>query len=165
MAKPGFARTDISEVIFRLSMCLVLVGTIIFGASERTNAASSAVGAPDIRVFSADPLILPDGGHAVYMFEVYDATKIQVVEAGEIINEYSGPASTTSKGQATGRTTYQIRSGAGDTFEAILIARNAGGEQKKTLTLSFETKRQTKSTSLIPPVSDNGTAKKNENKW
>ena len=150
--------------IFRLCLCLAVVGVAIFGAAERTAAASTAGSPPQIRAFSADPLILPDGGHAVYMFEVYDATKIQVVEAGEIINEYSGPASTTSKGQATGRTTYQIRSGTGNTFETILIARNAGGEQKKTLALSFETKRQPKAGSLIPPVSDIATAKKKESK-
>jgi len=164
MGKQGFARIASSEAVFRLCMCLMLVGVVIFGAADRTAAASTAASLPEIRAFNANPLILPDGGHAVYMFEVYDATKIQVVEAGEIINEYSGPPATTSKGQATGRTTYQIRSGSGNTFEAILIARNAGGEQKKTLTLSFETKRQPKAGSLIPPVSDIATAKKKEGK-
>ena len=150
--------------ILRLCLCLVVVGIIISGAAEHTAAASATGSPPDIRAFSADPLILPDGGHAVYAFEVWNATKIQVVEAGETINEYSGPPSTTSKGKASGRTTYQIRTGPGDTFEAMLIASNAGGIQRKTLTLSFATKFKPAATSQIPPVSDNGT-KARTSKW
>ena len=157
MGKLGFARIFRFKGIFRLCMCLVVVGIIILGAAERSAAASAMGSPPEIKAFSADPLILPDGGHAVYMFEVYNATKIQVIEAGEIINEYNGPPSTTSKGKATGRTTYQIRSGPGNTFDTTLIARNTGGEQKKTLTLSFATKSKPKTDSLIPPVSDNQT--------
>ena len=150
--------------IFRLCMCLVVVGIIILGAADHTAAASATGSPPDIRAFSADPLILPDGGHAVYMFEVWNATKIQVIEAGEIINEYNGPPSTTSKGKANGRTTYQIRAGLSDTFETTLVASNPGGTQKKTLTLSFATKSKPTSTSRISPASDNGT-KARISKW
>ncbi|MCX6005289.1 MAG: hypothetical protein NT082_06420, partial [Chloroflexi bacterium] len=149
--------------IFRLCLCLVVVGIIILGAAERTAAASAAVSAPVIKAFSADPLILPDGGHAVYMFEVYDSTKIQVIEAGEIIIEYNGPPLTTSKGKSNGMTTNQIRTGNMDKFDTILRASNAGGTRQSSVTVLFATKSQPKTDSLIPPVSDNNTGKKN--KW
>ena len=163
MGKLGFVRICSFKGIFRLCLCFVVVGIIIFGATGRTAAASTTGSLPDIRAFTADPLTLKDGDHAVYMFEVYDATKIQVVEAGEIINEYNGPPSTVNKGKAMGRTTYQIRTGDMDAFDTILRASNPSGQREQKLTISFATKSELQPASLIPPVSDNETGKKN--KW
>ena len=163
MGKQGLAKIHKFSGIFRLCMCLVLVGIINFGAAEVTIAASATGSLPVIRVFTGDPLTLPDGGHVVYIFEVYDATKIQVVEAGEIINEYNGPPSTNSKGKSIGRTTYQIRTDGMDTFDTVLRANNPSGQQEQRLSISFATKSKPAPASPIPPVSDNETGKRN--KW
>jgi len=163
MRKLGLARIFRFKGIFGLCMCLVLVGIIILSAAERTAAATATGSLPVIKVFTGDPLTVPDGGHVVYMFEVYDGTKIQVIEAGEIIDEFNGPPLTTSKGKANGRTTYQILTGDSTKFKTVLSARNGNGKVEKTLEISVDTKRQPKPTSLIPPVSDNKTDKKN--KW
>jgi hypothetical protein len=163
MGKLGFARIHRFSGILRLCVCLVLVGTIILGATEGIAAADVAAGLPVIKVFSGDPLTVPDGGNAVYTFEVYDGTKIQVIENGEIIDEFNGPPSTTSKGKANGRTTNQIRTGSMDSYGTILRASNPNGQQEKKLTIAFATKSKPRTTSLIPPVSDNGTG--NKNRW
>jgi hypothetical protein len=163
MGKQGFARIHRFSGIFRLCMCLVLVGIIISGAAAPAAAASAGGSLPVIKMFIGDPPIVPDGGHVKYKFEVYDGTKIQIWENGVILNEYSGPPGTMSRGETSGMTTYQIRSGPRDTFEAMLIASNAGGIQKKTLTLTFATKSKPKPPSLIPPVSADRTG--NKNRW
>jgi hypothetical protein len=160
MGKLGFARIHRLSGIFRLCVCLVLIGIIILGAAEGIAAADVAAGLPVIKMFSGDPLTVPDGGNAVYTFEVYDGTKIQVIENGEIIDEFNGPPSTTSKGKANGRTTNQIRTGSMDSYNTILRASNPNGRQEKKLTIEFATKSKPKTTSLIPPVSDIGTSKK-----
>ena len=152
MRKLGLARIFRFKGIFGLCMYLVLVGIIILSAAERTVAATATGSLPVIKVFTGDPLTLPDGGHAVYMFEVYDGTKIQVIEAGEIIDEFNGPPLTTSKGKANGRTTYQILTGDSTKFKTVLSARNGNGKVEKTLEISVDTKRQPKPTSLIPPA-------------
>jgi len=163
MGKLDCAKIRSFKGILRLCMCLVVVGIIILSAGERTAAASTTGSMPVIKVFTGDPLTLPDGGHVVYMFEVYDATKIQVIEAGEIINEYNGPPSTVNKGKAMGRTTYQIRTGDMDAFDTILRASNPSGQREQKLTISFATKSELQPASLNPPVSDNETGKRN--KW
>lgn len=150
--------------ISRLCLCLAVVGIITFGAAESAAAASTTGSPPVIKAFSAEPLTLKDGGSALYMFEVWDATKIQLIEAGNIIKEINGPPATNYKGKATGRTTYQIRTGGSNTFDTILLASNASGNQEKKLTLSFETKLQPRTTSLIPPVTDDQT-KARTPKW
>ena len=161
MGKLGFARIHRFSGIFRLFTCLVLVGIIISGAAAPATAASATGSAPVIKMFTGGPLTVPDGGHVVYKFEVYNGTKIQIWEAGVLLNEYSGPPDTTSKGETSGMTTYQIRTGSGDTFEAMLIASNAGGAEKKTLTLTFATKSKPKPPSIVDAVSIDGTGKKN----
>ena len=163
MRSLNWARIFRFKGIFGLCMCLVLVGIIILSAAERTAAAPATGSLPVIKVFTGDPLTLPDGGHVVYTFEVYDATKIQVVEAGYIINEYNGPPSTTSKGTSIGGTTYQIRTDGMDKFDTVLRANNLNGQRVQKITISFATKSKPKPTSLIPPVSDNRTG--NKNKW
>jgi hypothetical protein len=132
--------------IFRLCLCIAVIGVIILVAADRTIAATSVSGSPpEIKIFSADPLTLKDGGAALYTFVVSGATDMQVTEAGAIIKSISGPSSTNLKGTVKGRTTYQIRIGNSNTFETVLVARNRSGVQKKTLTLSFETKLPSKS--------------------
>jgi hypothetical protein len=98
-------------------------------------------------------MTLPDGGQAMYKFEVSGATDVQVMEAGALIKEINSPPGTTLHGNARGRTTYEIRTGNINTFDTVLIAINGGGQQKKTLTLSFLTKLPQGSSSLAP--SDN----------
>jgi hypothetical protein len=161
MGKLGFARIHSFSGIFRLCLCFVLVGIIVLGAAERAVAAPAMGSLPVIKAFTGDPLTVPDGGHVVYTFEVYDGTKIQVIENGEIIDEFNGPPLTTSKGKANGRTTYQIRKGNMDSYDTILRARNPNGQKEQKLTILFATKSKPKPTSLIQPVSDNGTSKKN----
>jgi len=163
MGKLGLVKIRRFSGIFSLCLCLVLVGITVLSAAGRADAATATGSLPVIRVFTGDPLMLPDGGHVVYIFEVYDATKIQVVEAGEIINEYNGPPSTTNKGKASGRTTYQIRTAGMDTFDTILRASNPSGQREQRLSISFATKSELPPASLTPPVSDNGTVKRN--KW
>ena len=126
--------------IFTLFLCLAMVGTIILGADASSAASSAAGSLPEIKVFSADPSTLKDGGFALYTFEVSGAMDMQVVEAGALIKSINSPARGNLKGSVKGRTTYQIRTGNSNTFETVLVARNKSGEQKKTLTLSFETK-------------------------
>ncbi len=143
--------------ILRLFLCLAVIAIAILGVDESTAASSAAGNPPEIKAFSADPLTLKDGGSALYTFEVTGAANIQVMEAGAIIKEINSNRSSNFKGTARGRTTYQIRTGNINTFETMLIARNAGGEKKKALTLSFETKLPPVSASLVASGSDNRT--------
>ncbi|MHB8085929.1 MAG: hypothetical protein ACYDHZ_08885 [Dehalococcoidia bacterium] len=149
--------------IFSLSLCLALLGIIILGVTERTDAASVTGSLPEIKVFSAAPLTLPDGSSSLYTFVVSGATNMRVVEAGEIIKEINSPPDTTLNGTVKGRTTYEIRVDSINTFDTVLIAKNGSGEQKKTLTLSFATVLPQQSTSLAPG-SDNQT-KARTPKW
>lgn len=134
-----------------------MLGIIIPGTAERTDAASAIGSPPEIKLFSAVPLILPDGGSALYTFVVSGATNLKVVEAGEIIKEINSPPDTTLNGNVRGRTTYEIRIDSINTFDTVLIAKNGSGEQKKTLTISFATLLPPQSATLVPPVSDNQT--------
>ena len=163
MGKLGFAKIHRLSGIFRLCMCLVLVGIIILGAAEGIAAADTAAGLPVIKMFTGDTLTVLDGGHVVYKFEVYNGTKIQIWEAGALLNEYSGPPDNTSKGETPGMTTYQIRKGNMDSYDTILRASNSNGQREQKLKISFATKSKPKTTALIPPVSDNGTG--NKNRW
>ena len=165
MRLSGFGWVHSMNSPLRLCLCLAVVGVIILGAAERTAASSATGSLPEIKVFSAEPLTLKDGGSALYTFVVLDATNIQLIEAGEIIKEINGLPSTTYKGKATGRTTYQIRTGSSNTFDTILVARNGNGKEVKTLTLSFDTKLQPKTTSLIPPVSGSASTTARTPKW
>jgi len=155
MRKLGLARIFRFKGIFRLCLCLVLVGIIVLGAAEPTAAAPATGSLPVIKMFTGDPLTVPDGGHVVYAFEVYDGTKIQVIENGDIIDEFNGPPLTTSKGKSIGMTTNQIRTGNMDKFDTILRVSNPNGQREQKLSISFATKFVPKPASLIPPVSDN----------
>jgi hypothetical protein len=130
----------------RLCLCLVLVCLITAGATACPG------GEPRIK-FQADPLVLDDGDFALYTFVVKDATEVVVIEAGDILKQITNPSAATIKGTVKGNTTYAIRTGDSNTFEATLIARNESGEAEQTLTLSFANELPPKSTSLIPPVS------------
>ena len=140
--------------IFRLCVCLVVVGIVILGAAERTAAATATGSPPEIKVFTADPLILPDGGSATYTFEVWNATNIKLIEAGELLKEINGPPLTTYKGKATGRTTYKIRLRSMDSFDATLVASNAGGQKEQKLSIAFATKVKPRP---VPPNKKPGT--------
>ncbi len=142
--------------IFRLCLCLALVGITILGVDASTAATSVAGSPPEIRAFSADPMMLPDGSQAIYKFEVSGATDVQVTEAGALIKEINSPPGTTLHGNARGRTTYEIRTGNINTFDTVLIAKNASGVQNKTLTLSFVTKLPPGTSSLAPSDNKSG---------
>jgi hypothetical protein len=150
--------------ISRLLLCLVVFSIIILGSDESFAAAAPTGSPPEIRVFSAAPSTLKDGSSALYTFVVSGATNLQIIEAGAVIKTISSPASTNLNGAARGRTTYQIRTGNSNQFETLLIAKNSSGEQKKTLTLMFETKLNPASTGLFPAGSDNKTAARTP-KW
>ena len=146
---------------FRWFLCVVLSGIILLGAADGAIAATAG-NPPDIKAFSADPMTLKDGGFAVYTFAVQGATNIQLIEAGDVIKEVKGPASSNYKGTAKGRTTNQIRTGGSNTFDAFLVASNSGGTKRSKLTLSFATLIPPKSVALIPPVSENMSTSRTE---
>jgi len=127
------------ECVAMLCLCLVLTGIVIASATGSTSGATAKGPLPVIMEFSATPMVLPDGQAAVYAFSVSGASKIEVIEAGDIIKEVNGPASSSIKGTIEGRTTYQIRTGQGKTFDTTLVAVNSNGKQMKKLTLSFAT--------------------------
>ena len=133
----NFRIHNILEGVAMLCLCLALAGIIIFAATGSTAGATAKGPLPEIKEFSATPMVLPDGQAALYTFSVGGATKIEVIEAGDIIKEVNGPASANIKGTIKGRTTYQIRTGVGNTFDTALIAINSNGKQVKKLTLSF----------------------------
>jgi len=137
-------------------LCLAVLCSVFLGAAD-SNAATAAGSAPDIKVFSADPMTLPDGGSATYQFEVVGATYMQLTEAGAVLREINSPPFTSIKGNAKGQTTNEIRTGDMNTFDAILIARNSAGERKKSLTLSFASK--------IQPLSTDNKTKARTPKW
>jgi len=164
----GLAKVHRLKSIFRLCLCLAVVGIIILGSAERTTAASSATGSlPEIKVFSAEPLTLKDGDSALYTFVVSGATNIQLIEAGAIIKEINSPPDTTLKGTVKGRTTYQIRTGNMDTFNTVLRGSNPSGQREQRLSIVFATKFKPKP--APPPatktVSDNASTKARLPKW
>jgi hypothetical protein len=152
-----------------LCLCLVLVGVITAGAigciapssaggtlpavqvckaepleQNEVDYALTAIGGnlPDIKVFEAEPLVLNDGDSALYTFVVKRATKIQVIEAGNLIKEINSPTLATLKGTVKGLTAYAIQTGDSSTFNAVLVASNGSGEVQEELTLSFATPAQ-----------------------
>ncbi|MBN1374856.1 MAG: hypothetical protein JXA01_01735 [Dehalococcoidia bacterium] len=157
MRVSNFKELNHFTVIYRIFLCLAVVVITVLGA-DKSAAASSATGIPpEIKAFTADPLTLGDGESALYKFVVAGATNMQVIEAGAVIKEIHSPPGTTMRGSARGMTTYEIRTGDMNTFEAVLIAGNGSGEVKKALMLSFETRLQPGSDSQVPPGSDNQT--------
>jgi len=122
-----------------LCLCIILAGVIVSTVFESAAGATAKGPPPVINEFSASPMVLPDGQAAVYTFAVGGATKVEIIEAGDIIKEVNGPATANIKGTIKGRTTYQIRTGDSKTFDTTLVAVNSNGKQMKKLTLSFAT--------------------------
>ena len=135
-----------------LLLGIAVVAAPTLGAPDNAIAATVGNSPPEITSFNAQPMVLPDGAFAVYNFEVKNATGIQLSEAGEIINEFSGPPTGLYKGKANGRTTYQIRKAGMNSFDAILVAVNSGGSQQRRLKLSFASKIQPVDGTQTPPA-------------
>jgi hypothetical protein len=152
------------KIMMRLLLCIAMVAVTLLVAADSAAAAAVSISPPEIRVFSAEPLVLPDGASAVYAFEVRNATRVQLIEAGEVIREINNPPSTSCSGKARGRTTFQIRRGGMNSFDATLLAVNSGGSQQRMLTLSFATKILPRDNSQIPPA-DDALAKSKKPEW
>ncbi len=121
----------------RLLACLVLAVATLLGTADMAAAASEWTGLPQIKSFSASPMVLQDGQSALYTFEVINATNVLLIEAGEELRDISNPPNTSCRASVRGRSTYQISRGAGNSFEAVLLANNISGSQQRKLTLSF----------------------------
>lgn len=155
--KPGLT------VVFRLCLCLLAAGVIIFLGTDGSTAATSSGSPPDIRVFSAEPITLKDGESALYRFEVWNATSLQLNEAGDVIKMISSLPSTTLKGTVKGRTANQIRTSTADSFDAILVATNAGGKSMKRVTIKFA--RVIQATTLTTASGQMGNTDNRTPKW
>ncbi|MEJ2738888.1 MAG: hypothetical protein P8105_03475, partial [Dehalococcoidia bacterium] len=140
------------KVLIRLLLCFIVVVAVLLATADSAAAATAARTPPEIIDFSADPMVLDDGSSTTYYFEVKNATNVQLVEAGEVIKEITNPPFTSCNGKAKGRTTYQIRTGSSNTFDALLVVWNSAGNQQRRLTLSFATEAKPM-IYLIPPVS------------
>ncbi|MBN1375884.1 MAG: hypothetical protein JXA01_06995 [Dehalococcoidia bacterium] len=122
--------------LFAVCLCLGMVAVIILGAADSL-AASAAGSLPEIRDFDADALTVEDGGSVIYTFEVWNATSVQIKEASEILKLITAPSSTKLKGKVEGRTTYQIRVGGSNSFDAVLTAGNTAGKRMKKVTIKY----------------------------
>jgi hypothetical protein len=154
----------ILKAMVRLLLCIAMVAVTLLAAVDVAVAAAVGISPPEIRLFAADPLVLPDGASAVYTFEVRNATNIQLIEAGEVIKEINNPPSTACSGKAVGRTTHHIRSGGINSFNAVLLAVNSGGSQQRTLALSFASMLQPLSAAHLP-LSEKDTSKTKKPDW
>jgi hypothetical protein len=152
------------EGVAMLCLCLVLTGIVIASATGSTSGATAKGPLPVIMEFSATPMVLPDGQAAVYAFSVSGASKIEIIEAGDIIKEVNGPASSNIKGTIKGRTTYQIRTGDSKTFDTTLVAINSNGKLVKKLTLSFANVIPAGTAAAGPGSTDNATGARSP-KW
>jgi cytochrome b involved in lipid metabolism len=150
--------------MIRLLVCIAVVIVTLLAAGSLSAATTVGTSPPQIRVFSAEPMVLPDGASAVYVFEVNNATKIQLIEAGEVIREIDNPLATSCSGKAKGRTTYQIRTRDMNSFNTVLLAVNPGGSQRRALTLSFATKIQPLSITHFP-LSDGAKDETKKPEW
>jgi cytochrome b involved in lipid metabolism len=149
----------------RLFVCIAVAAATLLGTADMAAAASVWTGLPQIKSFSASPMVLQDGASAIYSFEVSNATSVQLIEAGEVIREINNPPSTSCKGNVKGRTTYQIPRGAGNSFEAVLLANNTGGSQQRMLTLSFATSPPVTTAARITTPSDNASTGPRKPEW
>lgn len=147
MRTSHFSTTGKLPGILGVCVCLALAGSIVFGTDIST-AASAGGSPPEIRAFSADPTTVKDGDSVLYSFEVWNATTVQINEAGDVIKLVKSDPSSSLKGTVKGRTTYQIRLGDGNSFDTVLVASNPAGKRDKKLTIKFATALQVKSTSM-----------------
>ena len=148
-----------------LCLCLVLIGLVTAGAVVYTNHSGtddmlpgvqacqaeplqqnqaayvhSAVGGsgPVIQAFEADPMELDTpGSTTVYTFKVKRATKVQLIEANNILKNINNPSGATLKGTANGLPASAIEADDSGNFTAVLIASNEGGSVQEELTLSL----------------------------
>jgi hypothetical protein len=130
--KPGWKQTRrIGSIILGLVvLCLITAGAI--GCNEQV---SKDGGLPEIVSFQANPPI-NEGDPVSYTFEVKNATKISLIEAGDTIKEIAGPSSGIYEGAATGQASSAVLTSDNKTFDAVLEASNEQGTVKKTATLS-----------------------------
>jgi hypothetical protein len=122
-----------SIIIGSILLCFFLAWVI-----GCTNKASIGDKLPEIISFQGDPAGLNQDGSLSYTFEVNNATKIEVVEAGATIKDINGPASGIYKGTAKGHPSSVGPNGERSQFDAVLIASNANGSVKEPLTISFQ---------------------------
>jgi hypothetical protein len=90
---------------------------------------------PEIVSFQANPPVNA-GDPVSYTFEVKNATKIRLIEAGGTIKEINGPSSGIYAGAATGQAPSTVLTSDNGTFDAVLEASNEQGTVKKAATLS-----------------------------
>jgi hypothetical protein len=130
--KPGWkqARRTSSIIVSLVVLCLIAAGAI--GCDEEL---SKDGGLPEIVSFQANPPI-NEGDPISYTFEVKNATKIRLIEAGETIKEIDGLSSGIYKGAATGQAPSTVLTSDDGTLDAVLEASNEQGTVKKTATLS-----------------------------
>ena len=111
-------------------LCLITTGVI--GCGEQF---SKDGGPPEIVYFQANPPI-NEGGPVSYTFEVKNATKIRLIEAGNTIKEIDGPSSGIYKGAATGQVPSAVLTSDNYTPGAVLEASNDYGKVEKKITQS-----------------------------
>jgi hypothetical protein len=128
--KPGWeqVRRTGSIIVGLVALCLIIAA---IGCNEQFSKAGRL---PEIVSFQANPPI-NKGDPAKYTFEVKNATKIVLTEAGNTIKEMSGiPA--TYIGAATGAASWALETSYSNAFDAVLEASNDGGTIRKTITLT-----------------------------
>lgn len=129
-----------------ICLCLFLVlGSIIMGTEVSDAAATGSP--PEIVLFSADPTTVNDGDSVLYSFVVRNTTALQISESGDVIKLIKSVQPGALKGTVRGRTTYQIRTGNINSFDAILVASNEAGKREKKITIKFATETRARSTS------------------
>jgi len=119
-----------SIILGSILLCLFL--TWIIGCN---NKASTAQKLPEIISFQANPSINA-GDPVSYTFEVKNASKIVLIEAGETIKEINSTSSGVNKGVATGHVPIAELTSDNYTLDAVLEASNEQGTVKKTATLA-----------------------------
>jgi hypothetical protein len=124
------ARRTSSIIVGLVVLCLMATGVI--GCGEKSSEEGKL---PEIVSFQANPPV-NEGDPVSYTFEVNNATKIRLIEAGITIKEIAGPSSAIYEGAATGQASSAVLSSDNGTFDAVLEASNDYGTVKKTATLS-----------------------------
>ena len=124
------ARRTSSIIIGLVVLCLITA--VAIGCNAQLSKGGRL---PEIVSFQANPPI-NEGDPVNYTFEVKNASKIVLIEAGETIKEIAGPSSGIYKGAATGQAPSAVLTSDNYTLGAVLEASNEQGTVKKTATLS-----------------------------